>query len=243
MKIGLIVTTYNRLDYFKQCIQSLEENNYGGADFIVIVDDNSDDGTKEYLDTIDTADITISKEENKGVANSKNIGMQECLDAGCDYIFTMEDDILMTHPDTCKEYIKFGEKHKLQHMNFAHHGEMNKVQPTMVDYEVPCYPNCVGAFSMYSREVLEVIGLMDEEFKNAWEHVEHTYRICLAGYTTPFWFFADHPVSEIMLKEIEGSIDNSAIRPREDWQANIISGKAYFIKKHGTWLPPRPGQE
>jgi hypothetical protein len=81
---------------------------------------------------------------------------------------------------------------------------------------------------------------MDENFKNAWEHLEHTYRLANKGVTTPFWYFADHPQSGILLSEISGSLRQSTIRSFSEWQTNIDNGKSYFIQKHGEWLPERP---
>ncbi len=240
-KIGLFVVTYNRLDYLKQCIESLDKNNWGGATVRGIVDDCSEGmDYANYLQMLAIQGVKIiRKPENKGVANSKNQALKEMMYSECDHLFIMEDDILMKDPKTCFKYIGVALVNEIQHMNFAHHGVMNQ-QGSVEVGSVTCYPNCVGAFSYYTRQVIEEIGYMDEEFVNAWEHVEHTYRIVQKGLTSPFWFFADHPDSKDLLEEIPGSIDESSIRPRDDWQENITKGKEYWIKKHGDFLPPRP---
>jgi len=241
-KIGLAVITFNRLDYLKQCIESLQKNNWGGAEVRVVVDDGSDyEGYPEYLDFIgvEYGIEVLQLDVNSGVATAKNVGLQFLMDKQCTDLFLMEDDILMKNPTTCIKYITYGMIHKLQHINFALHGQLNKGRGRIVD-GVACYPNIVGAFSYYTREVIEIVGYMDTNFVNAWEHVEHTYRVASMGYTTPFWFFADHIDSKDLLVEIEGSIDNSSIRPRNDWKDNIEKGKVYWIKKHGSFLPPSP---
>jgi GT2 family glycosyltransferase len=126
-------------------------------------------------------------------------------------------------------------------MNFAHHGPMNSLKGAKRTFGLATvYPHCIGAFSYYTRKVLERVGLMDENFVNAYEHVHHTWRIANHNFTTPFWYFADHPQSHLMLEEIPGSISNSSIRIREDWQTNIGKAKEYWIKKHGFFLPPFP---
>jgi glycosyltransferase involved in cell wall biosynthesis len=248
--VGLGLITYNRLDYLKQCLESLEKNNFGGADYVIIVDDGSTDGTRQFIQDYKRKGVYyLCKIKNSGVANSKNEALKRMMDYGCEHMFLMEDDILMKHPQTCHEYIKWAEKWGLQHMNFALHGTMNvdsKFTYWETDDEkgttkgITVYPNCVGAFSYYTREVIEVIGYMDENLKNAWEHVWHTLLISEMDYTTPFWFFADHPASHLLLQEIPGSIDNSSIRPRDDWQENIQKGKAYLIQRYGRFLPERP---
>lgn len=251
MRIGLAVVTYKRLNYLKQCIESLEKNEWGGADIRVVVDDASNtDNYKAYLKHLsDNGIIVITKKENKGVANSKNLALQRMLDEKCDHFFLMEDDILMKHKMTCLSYIDYAKKNKLQHMNFGLHGELNKGN-RFVYWEredkneaatgISVFPQCIGAFSYYTDEVIQVVGLMDENLKNAWEHVWHTLQISEMGYTTPFWFFADHPISDHLLEEIQGSIDNSSIRPRDDWKKNMQEGQAYIIQKYKRWLPERP---
>jgi len=238
-KIGLAIMTYNRIDYLKQCLASLKENNYGGADYVVVVDDCSTDGTVEFLETLPDNIHIITKDENRGIAHSKNNGLEALMMAECEHLFLMEDDILMKYPKTCNSYVTYAKMFNLHHLNFALHGPMNIGKGASTIEGIRVYPDCVGAFSYYTKECIDKIGYLDEKFINAWEHVEHTYRICKAGMTTPFWTFADNILNYKLLKEIPNSIDNSSIRPREDWKENIEKGKEYFIKKHGCWLPPR----
>lgn len=237
--IGLAIITYNRLNYLKRCIESLEKNKFGGADKVVIIDDCSTDGTVEYLEGTDYTIIT--KEENVGVAHSKNNALHYLIDIeGCDHVFIMEDDIIMKHPDTCKLYIDYANSKEIHHMNFALHGPLNKGKKFLYNHDISVYPDCVGAFSYYTKECIENVGYFDEHFHNVWEHVEHTWRIAQMGYTTPFWYFADHPLSDKLLEEQPNAIENGVIRPQPNWAYNMKEGKAYFISKHGHWLPARP---
>ena len=56
------------------------------------------------------------------------------------------------------------------------------------------------------------------------------------GYA-PFGLFIDAAGSKDWLEEIPDSIDNSAIRPRDDWQKNIDEGLEYWKSKDGVGLP------
>lgn len=236
-KIGIGIVTYNRVDYLKQCIKSLEDNNLGGADDIIIVDDCSSDGTKEFMSTLSYT--TYYKNTNKGIANSKNVVLKNFIGKNFEHIFIIEDDILVKDPLVLKKYILYAKVAGIKHLNFGLHGELNKGK-RFTYCGISCFPDCVGAFSYYHKDVIDKVGYLDENFINAWEHVEHTWRIAEAGLTTPFWKFADHPTSEDLLEEIQGSINNSSIRIRKDWQDNIDKGRKYWIKKHGKGLPPRP---
>jgi len=242
-KIGLGIVTYNRPNYLRQCLEALKENDSGGADYIIVYDDGSDEKyDDEYEDTIqDKYPLLpyIFNKTNKGVAHAKNELLKKLIETGCEHIFIIEDDILMQHPDTCKLYIDYAKMVGVKHLNFALHGPMN-IGKKRTYLGTTVYPNCVGAFSYYHKECIDKVGYFDENFYNAFEHVYHTYKIAEAGLTTPFWYFADHPMSDRLLKEIPGSIDNSSIRTSEDWQDNVKKAQQHWIKKEGTWLPPRP---
>ena len=101
------------------------------------------------------------------------------------------------------------------------------------DIEVALYPNCVGAFSYYQREVLEKIGGFDSVYKNAWEHVDHTARAFKNGFTTPYWWFADINKSWEYITDIENCISESTIGKSDEWKQNSVIGYQHFQKKYG----------
>jgi GT2 family glycosyltransferase len=241
-KIGLGITAYSRPNYLIKCLESLQLNKYGGANEVVVSIDYKDEETSQQLQSIVSRfglDY-IAHPTNIGVGKSKNSLFKELLSRGCEHIFIMEDDILMKNPNTCTHYISEARRTGVQHMNFAHHGPANASVKPMTFGRSTVYPHCVGAFSYYTKYCLETVGLIDEGFVNAWEHVHHSWRIANNNFTTPFWYFADHPYSQDMLEEIPGSIENSSIRPRDDWGSNIAKGKEYWLQKHGIFLPPFP---
>lgn len=242
-KIGLAIITYKRFEYFRKVLQSLHENNSGGADEVVIVQDGdfySDKQWKEVsylLQDIDSE--TIILEENMGVATAKNRGLLNLLNKKCAHLFTLEDDILFLSNTVCKEYVQFAKQNDLKHLNFALHGPLNKGKKKLYN-GIPVYPDSVGAFSYYHQDIFNSVGFFDEDLVNAWEHVEFTLRISNKKMTTPFWFFADHPNNNKLLREIEGSIENSSISARDDWQENIEKGLEIMEEKYGQFLPPKP---
>ena len=83
---------------------------------------------------------------------------------------------------------------------------------------------------------------MDEVFKNAWEHVEHSYQIVKAGLLPGYWWWPDVANSYEYLDELACSEENSVIRwkdekkkiPKQDWQENIQKGASHFYSKHGN---------
>lgn len=75
-KISFVLPTHNRLEWVGECIQSLIEQTEADIE-IVIVDDCSTDGTKEFLDEWASQDPRIKvvhNETNQGGGKSRNIG-------------------------------------------------------------------------------------------------------------------------------------------------------------------------
>lgn len=65
-KLGVYILTYNRLQYLKKTIQCVLNQTYKDFDFY-IVDNNSDDGTQEYIESLKNININyIRHEKNLG---------------------------------------------------------------------------------------------------------------------------------------------------------------------------------
>ena len=236
-KIGIGVITCNREDFFKQCIQSLPT-----VDNVVVVNDGNPYPSDAYPSGIEV----IQHGTNKCVGVSKNEALRYLMQSGCQYMFLIEDDIIVKDKTVCEQYIKAGEKTGIWHMNFGYHGPANfhpkqygiKNPRQIVDYgdgiEIAFNPNCVGAFSMYVRGMIKHVGYMDERYHNCWEHVEHTYRIIKAGLHPPFWWFADLANSDKYLQELASSEVNSTIRKTPEWINNMRQGMEWFRHNHGN---------
>lgn len=239
--IGVGIVTCNRLEFFKQSHWSVIEAFRGTRDehkFIVV-----NDGDPYRVSDYDGADKVIQHPINTGVGVAKNDALQYLLDQGCEHIFLIEDDIVVKNPWVFRKYIDTSKVSGLQHLMYGYHGPANKVgitpHPRLItmhsaDLGVAFNQHCVGAFCYYTRKCLEECGLNDDKFVNAFEHVEHTYRLHKAGYTSPYWWFPDVYDSYDYLDELACSEVNSTIRPRADWQSNIQNAFGYFKSKHGV---------
>jgi len=240
-KIGIGIVTCNRPNFFVKCLRSMP-GNY----IIAVVNDGSDFNKTDLNKLLTEKKFTYTHNTvNQGVGKSKNLLFKTLLDAGCDHIFIVEDDIIVKDHNVFEKYIEARIITGIQHFNFGYHGPTNKagisggkpVPRHVIDYgsiKIALNQHSVGAFCYYTREVLEKVGLIDEDFHNAFEHVEHDYRIAKAGYCTPYWNWPDLANSMDYLDEIECSEKSSAIRPRKDWQENIQKGAKLFLDKHGV---------
>lgn len=258
MRIGVGIITCNRPDYLKGLLDTLEQC-YEIIDELVIVNDG------EPLDNFNLKKgIWLNNPKNLGVGKSKNRAMQYLLDQKCDYIFVIEDDMIILNKDVFTKYIDAYKASGIHHFNYGPGSPFNRKQsiqfdlhnrhlldqnsepnPKMIlDYgnsKVSLFEHTVAMFSFFTREALEAVGLIDEDFYNAWEHVDHTYRIIKAGYHPPFWWFADIHDSHNYLTEAPGAIDNSSIANKsEQWEKNVYGGREIYKNKHGHYpnMPP-----
>ncbi len=87
--ISVIIPSYNRKNIVVEAIQSVlaqEPKNYE----VIVVDDGSTDGTREYLESLDLPMHVISK-ENGGVASARNFGIKAAIGK---YIAFLDSDDL-----------------------------------------------------------------------------------------------------------------------------------------------------
>lgn len=256
-KIGVGVVTYNRPEQFNKLFSSLQ-NCKDKIDHLCIYED-SVGNNPEHVNYIyseqlrwkgDNTLMIITTDSNTGVGVAKNQCLNHLLNKGCDYIFLIEDDIFIKDPKVFEKYIEASDATGIQHFNFSQHGVMNKAYPggvanprTVLNYEsakinIPLYPHCVGAFSFYTKRCLEQVGLLDERYYNACEHVDHTLQIIKAGMHPPFWTFPDIENSWEYLGDEEWSHQQSTITSRPDHNDLISDADKIFLEKNGCY----PGQ-
>lgn len=253
MKIGVGIITCNRPDFFKQCLNSLPDN----VDEIVVIND----GSPLPFDL--SRGTEIQNEVNLGVGKSKNKALKYLFDKGCDYLFLIEDDMIIKRADVFEAYIAAYKASGIHHFNYGPGSPFNRKQSIefdlhnrhlldqhsepnpklIVDYKdikVALYEHTVAMFCFFTRAAIEKAGYIDEEYYNAWEHVDHTYRIIKMGMHPPFWWFADIANSEDYLTEAPGAIDNSSIANKaEQWHKNVYEGREIYKRKHGHY-PNQP---
>ena len=236
-KIGIGLITCDRLDFFEKSFSSLRKaiNNSENCEFIVI-----NDG-KDEIPTVPSNYIKTKGKE--GVAKAKNYALRFLMEKECEHIFLMEDDIEIIDADVFNFYINASNKTGIKHFNYALHGNHNLNhlnQPNVLktinypntDVSIDIYPNVLGAFSYYHIDVLKDVGLMDENFYNAMEHVDHTYQIIKKGYNPPFRYFVDVNESNKYLKDIVPDHKQSKIRSESDFQQVFKKGVDTFIEKN-----------
>jgi GT2 family glycosyltransferase len=234
MTTGIAIITCDRVPMFERCINSVLDTHSAKFEQLVVVNDGSDEIPKgDYQ--------IINNDKNLGVGESKNIAIRNLIESNCDNLFIVEDDVVFKNEHVTSQYIKLAELSGVKHFNFCLHGDANMrldvpAVKLLIDYKdikMALYHNVTGAVSYYTSEVIDECGLMDDVYKNAMEHVDHTMRIIQAGHHPPFRWFADIENSSDFIGDQDPDLVESKIRNDEEWKDNFIHGVKTFHDRYG----------
>lgn len=114
MKVGIVLVTFNRIDDLKKTLLAYDSQ-IVKPQFVLVVDNNSTDGTKEYLNewekqSSEFCHYVLSLSENIGGSGGFYMGMKEALNHQCDWIFVADDDAV-PHKAMLKELVDFSNTH------------------------------------------------------------------------------------------------------------------------------------
>ncbi|MFA5733234.1 MAG: glycosyltransferase family 2 protein, partial [Acidithiobacillus sp.] len=204
-QVSIIVILWNQVFYTKKCFETLFK--YTNTDFeLIIYDNNSVDGTKEYLKTLDKSknkyckDIKINYyDENIGFTKRANEGFK---DAKGKYILFLNNDTELT-PNWLEKLIlcaesdaKIGIVNPLfnnnlsKHFNFSpssllHPNQINLIVEESSLHYYPDVCTCVGFCFLVKRNVYNKIGMFDESYGFALgEESDYCMRANKAGFRT-----------------------------------------------------------
>jgi glycosyltransferase involved in cell wall biosynthesis len=88
-EFSVVIPTYNRLEFLKQALKSVWAQSYSDYE-IIVVDDGSTDGTKDYLALLGDR-VKALFQSNKGPAAARNLGVKHAI--GNYIAFLDSDDI------------------------------------------------------------------------------------------------------------------------------------------------------
>lgn len=235
-KIGIGIITCDRPHFLKKLLLSLKDVEYSA---LIVVNDG-----KAIEDLDKNINIVNVEPQRQNVGNAKNIAMQYLLDQNCDYIFTLEDDILIKDKSIFNKYIEASKKTGIQHFNFGFSqrenldSNFNPVYRKVIDYgniKIVLTQNILGAVTFYTRKALQTVGLHYFEFnKGHGDHLELTYRAGIHQLTTPFWWFADLYESWKMIENQSNLTTDSVVRKPETFMQNFNEARNIFKKLHGV---------
>lgn len=109
-EVSLVMPTYNRLSTLKKCVDAIESQDIATERFeLVIVDDGSSDGTKEFLEKLGDGsrlNLKLLRQDNSGPAAARNLGLHN---ASGHIIILVGDDTIMS-PGFIECHLSFHKK-------------------------------------------------------------------------------------------------------------------------------------
>ena len=99
-RIACVIVTFNRIDFLKRTLSHYDEQT-GVPDYLIIVDNHSTDGTREFLKEWEREKhgfqcVIINLSENIGGSGGFYVGCEKALDLDVDYVWLADDD---AYPD------------------------------------------------------------------------------------------------------------------------------------------------
>jgi GT2 family glycosyltransferase len=242
-KIFIIVLNYNGKDVIKNCLTSVFKIDY--PDFeVVVVDNNSADGSFELAKAGFSKASFIKNEENLGYAAGNNVGIRFALERMADYVLLLnndtevEKDFLIRLVEAAEKDKKIGiaspvifngynrqiwfsgGRIKWLKMKTTH--ELNT--STADAYETGFATGCA---MLVRAAVFKEIGLLDEDFFLYWEDADFSVRARRSG-------FKISVVSGSWAYHFEKSEEN--LKQKTYWL--VISGLIFFQKNTPLLLRP-----
>ena len=96
-RVAAVIVTFNRLAKLPKTLETVFAQSHA-PEWVVVVNNKSTDGTREYLDGLDDPRLVILHlDENLGGAGGFEYGMAKGVNLGADYVWVMDDDC---YPDS-----------------------------------------------------------------------------------------------------------------------------------------------
>ena len=90
MSVAAVIVTHNRLAQLKECVDAVQ-NQMRRVDEIIVVNNESSDGTQEWL-SCTPLNLTVIHQGNLGSGGGQNAGMRQAYGNGHDFVWCMDDD-------------------------------------------------------------------------------------------------------------------------------------------------------
>lgn len=182
LRLTVELSTHNRLKILKLVVEQLFKQTLPKEEYeIVLVDDGSTDGTKEWVNTLSPpVQFTYIRQEKDCLAVARNKGIRA---AKGEYILFIDDDVIAGE-NLLKEHLRFHDlfpksvvKGWVNHIDTLHIPKIPKF--TMQDISTAFFWTSNVSVK---REYLIKAGLFDEAFKEyGWEDLELGYRLRKLG--------------------------------------------------------------
>lgn len=154
--LSVIIPAYNYAHYLGDCIESVL-NQSVKADEIIVVDDESQDNTKEIASKYPVKYIW---QKNKGLSGARNTGIRE---ATSEYILCLDADDLL-RPDAIKEHLAIAGENIIAQCGLMYFGnQVAEFRPQGATLESMLKANTVYCDSVFTKKMWEKVKYDESE--------------------------------------------------------------------------------
>lgn len=240
-RVFIVILNYNGREVISRCLKSVFRIDY--PDFkVVLVDNNSSDGSLERTRVDFPRAFFIKNEENLGFSAGNNVGIKFSLERGANYILLLNYDTEVESGFLKKLIIPLLEDSSwgiLSPLIFKDNSNrvwfsggkinwlrMKTIHSVKIKSE-SCYQSgfISGCAFLIKAEVFKKIGLLDEDFFLYWEDADFSVRARRAG-------FGLGVVPASRVRHFEKNENEKKIY----WL--VLSGLIFFEKNTPLWLKP-----
>lgn len=241
-KIGIGITTFNSESYFKDLYTSLLptiSNPKSIIDELVIVN-GGEEYKQKYMGN------WIQHDKNHFPSVCRNDAIVFLLNRDIDYIFLIEDDMIIKDNDIFKKYIEAHEVTNLSYFCYVStsYGSKNQdgsrnpllsIKYPNSDVSISFYPNMCNEFTFHTKEEFTKCGLYDTKMRDAFD-VDLVYRRSINpdSKTSYMWWFADITNSDNYIKNNPNA--HSRLQANGEREKQIAKQWEYFHNKHGVYV-------
>lgn len=170
VNVSVIIPTYNRKNLLKRALHSVSNQTFIPRE-IIVVDDGSSDGTKDWV-LERFPDVRYIYQDNSGVSSARNAGIKEAI--GSWIAFLDSDDEWMSNKlEQQKRVINSFQEAWLCHTNeiWIRNGVRVNQMKKHQKYGGNVFENCLDicrispSSVLIKKEVFEMVGLFDESLK------------------------------------------------------------------------------
>jgi len=207
-QVYIIVLNWNGKADTLDCLESLRCTNYENYRVVLVDNGSEDDSVAAVRQKFPEVEV-VETGRNLGFAGGNNVGIEYALKQNADYVFLINNDTTVD-PDYLKELVDVAENDprigavgsKIMyyseperiwfaggtinwHKNKGEHIGLNEVDTGQYD-EIREVGYLTGCALLIKREVVEKIGVLEDDYFLYYEDSDYSLRIQNAGYKTVY---------------------------------------------------------
>ncbi|MFA6963148.1 MAG: glycosyltransferase family 2 protein [Patescibacteria group bacterium] len=200
--ISVIIVGYNSKKHLRDCLESLFASKYKKFE-VIFVDNNSQDGSINYIEKEYPRVKLIQGKKNLGFAGGNNLGIDTAVKNKSEYVFLLNPDTIID-PDCLGQLVEKADRNTilqplillhdgkrktdlvnsagnvLNFLGFSYCGDYKKNKSEIAsDKDISV---ASGAAMLIPAEIIRKIGMFDESFFMYHEDVDLSWRARIAGY-------------------------------------------------------------